>query len=112
MIVTCLRRREPWLHQRAQVGLRVSSLSLCRQTEPERDGRMARDGKEWVCPYCVRWAIVQELGIGVEGILRIDLILLDMVMACALVPHWPYRSLFKDPHRTPQISLCRHGSPF
>jgi hypothetical protein len=28
---------------------------------------MARDGREWVCPYCVRWTIVQELGTGIEG---------------------------------------------
>ena len=28
---------------------------------------MTRYDKEWVCPYCVRWAIVQELGTGVEG---------------------------------------------
>lgn len=37
---------------------------------PEHDGQMARDGKVCVCPYCVHWAIVQELGIGVEGILE------------------------------------------
>lgn len=50
---------------------------------------MARDGKEWVCSYGVRWTIVQELGTGIEG--PVIMIELDRERRRAILMLFKYR---------------------
>ena len=47
MDTTRLHRREPWPHQRARVGLRVSDSPLCHQTGPERGCVNRRREGKW-----------------------------------------------------------------
>jgi hypothetical protein len=68
-LVTRLRRRGPWLRQRAQGGLRVSDSLLCHRTGPERgrvNGRIEGKGRR-KSPYCVSGTVVQELGTRIES---------------------------------------------
>jgi len=69
-LVTCLRRRGPWLRQRARGGLRVSDSLLCHQTGPERgrvNGRIEEGKGRRETPYCVSGTVVQELGTRIES---------------------------------------------
>jgi hypothetical protein len=50
---------------------------------------MAGDGKEWVCPYGVRWTIVQELGTGIES--PVIMIELDRERRRAILMLFEYR---------------------